>query len=265
MTTNVVFRGTTSNARRAIGQFIGMLSGRNPDHGRLARSVFLVVGMAALADIQQDFLKKSRGGVGDDGVKWPPLSKEYLAYGRRFGKGEQAKLKKQAGLGRQHNRGTGRNGGLLSASQQKRWNQLYAQSLAWMAARYPIDEARAMAAGHAWNKIKEEGAKTKLEVYGNRQVDMLRDTGVMFNSLSPGHLSPDGTYSPPDSNQIFEAIANGIVVGTKVPYADAQNKKRRFIPDEVPATWQQRWELVLIGAIVSGMRMYLFDQGGQAA
>lgn len=262
---NITFTGSRMEARRVIRRFVGMLTGMEPDHGRLARGVFLVMGLTVLSDIQLDFLRKSRGGVGEDGVKWKPLSKEYLAYGRRFGRGEKAALKKSAGLGRANSRGVGGNQGLLTAAQQKRWKQIYAQSLAWMAARYSLDQAKAMAAGHAWNVIKKEGAKTMLEVYGSRQVEMLRDTGVLFNSLSPGHLSGNGDYTPGGDNQIMEAIANGVRVGTSVPYAAAQNKQRPFLPEQLPSAWQDRLDRATVAAITRALTLYYYDQGGQAA
>ena len=267
MGAEIIFRGRSADAKREIGNFVALLTGKGPDRSGAARSVFFVMGLSMLSEIQQDFIRKSRGETGEDGVKWPPLSKEYLAYGRRFGKGEQSALKKDAGLGRAHRHGVGGKGGLLTKAQKDRWNQVYARSLAWMAARYGIEEARGMAAGHAWNVIKREGAKTKLEVYGNRQVDMLRDTGILLNSLSPGYLSTDGSYSPPakegGDQQILKAISNGIVLGTAVPYAGRQNKKRPFLPSDIPKAWQERMEKATRMAIIQAI--YRFFMGGQAA
>lgn len=270
MSTEIVLQGGRADARRAIKRFVGILTGKSPDQGGLARSVFFVLGIAALSDIQEDFIRKSRGGVGEDGVKWKPLSKQYLAYGRRFGKGEQAQLKRNAGLGSKHHRGVGGKGGLLTAQQQKRWNQVYRQTVAAMAARYDIEEARRIAAGHAWNVIKAEGAKTKLEVFGNRQVDMLRDTGVLFNSLSPGYLSSDGRdYVKPSAEggdqQIFEALRDGILLGSNVAYAGAQNSSRPFLPRAIPDAWQNRWADIGIAAVNSALSRYLSDYGGAAA
>jgi phage gpG-like protein len=129
-------------------------------------------------------------------------------------------------------------------------------------ARFGEGKAKAIAAGHAWNVLKAEGAKTKLEVYGNRVVDILRDTGVLFNSISPGYL--DGTeYTPPSGEggdkQVFRALQDGIVIGTTVIYAAAHNKgkgvpKRQIFPERIPAVWARRWAGVGIQAIGNGMR-----------
>jgi phage gpG-like protein len=261
---DIIFRGGRDDARRVIKGLIGQLTGKEPDQGGLARSVFFSLGFAALSDIQADFITKSRGGTGEDGVAWERLSKKYLAYGRRFGPGEQRDLKAAAGLGKQHRHGVGGKGGLLTVDQKKRWNALYRQNIALLAARMEIQYARSMAAAMAWNTIKAEGAKTKLEVYGNRQVDILRDTGVLFNSISPGYFDGTGStanYQKPSGDggeqQIFTALTNGIVIGTNVPYArthqEGDTKRgipaRPFIPKRVPQTWLNRWEGILIQSI----------------
>lgn len=241
----------------------------------VARGVFLAVGFAALSDIKQDFIRKSRGEIGEDGVKWKPLSKEYLAYGRRFGKGEQAALKKAAGLGRANRFSPGnktpsepgvgplpnRMGGMLTGFQVKRWWQVYFQHRNRLMLSMSPQEAKSRAAQIAWATIKREGAKTKLEVYGSRVVDINRDTGVLLNSLSPGELTGGNpvNYVKPvidgGDQQVFEALSNGVVVGTNVAYAAAVNKIRPFIPKRIPEAWSQRWMGVANDAILIGARV----------
>jgi phage gpG-like protein len=267
---DIAFRGTSEDARRAIKQVFGQLTGKTPDHGGLARSVFYALGFQALSDVSEAFIVKSQGGTDEAGISWPPLSKKYLAYGRRFGRGEKAALKRDAGLGRQHHRGIGGNAGLLNAQQQKRWKHIFAKNLTWLAARYDIGTAKGIAAGMAWNQLKAEGAKTMLEVYGNRKVDILRDTGVLFNSISPGYF--DGNdYEKPHreggEQQVFTALADGIIVGTNVPYAGAHDKgsgvpKREIFPKAIPTVWMQRLADVGMQAIAICMRRSL--TGGAA-
>lgn len=262
MTTKVYFRGTRNQARSLVYRLVQMLSGREPDTGGVARGVFLAVGFAALSSIKDDFIVKSRGGVGADGVKWKPLTREYLAYGRRFGPGEAARLKKGAGLGRANRLAPGGKKGLLTVDQQKRWNQIFARTLARMLLSLPEGEAKARAAQIAWAQLKREGAKTKLEVYGTRIVDINRDTGILFNSLSPGELSGEGpaaTYSKPGGDggdqQIFQTIGNGVIVGTNVAYAAAVNKIRPIVPEEAPEAWKEEWADVAAKALEIGARM----------
>lgn len=271
----VYFRGGRREARELVRRMQGMLVGREADVLGVARGVFLTLGFSALNSIKQDFIAKSRGGAGIDGVKWAPLSKKYLAYQRRFGNSEKASLKKAAGLGKQHRFGVGGpaggNAGLLTKDQQKTWKKIFGSRLARFLVSMPPDEAKARAAKIAWATIKRQGAKTMLEVYGNRQVEILRDTGVLFNSLSPGQLDnpgPNAVYTPPSGDggdqQIFRTMANGVIVGTTVPYASAhqEGKKvpaRPFLPTgEVPEQWEREWLEAGVKALEVGARM-LFE------
>lgn len=267
----VYFHGGRTEARRLIRGVVAALSGREVDRSFVARGVFLTLGFAALTSIQKDFLVKSRGGVGADGVKWPPLSKEYLAYQRRFEKGEKKALKAAAGIGKESRFGVGGNKGILTAEQRKRWKQIFGTRFQRFAASGGEKEAASKAAAIAWATIKAEGAKTMLEVYGNRQVDILRDTGVLFNSLSPGELTGEGgraNYSTPTDkggeDQVFRLLDNGVVVGTNVAYAavhqngNASNPKipaRPFLPREVPDTWLQEWTDAGLDALAAGVAM----------
>lgn len=277
------FQGNKRTVKLKILNFIGNLT-KSAQHDRAARSVFNAIGFVALSDIQGDFVVKSRGGVGEDGVKWPPLSPEYLAYQRRFGPGEKAALKRAAGLGKGHSKGVGGNrivghrwegdtlvpvyggnSGLLNRAQQETWYKVYAKTLAWAAQRFDMGQAKSIAAGHAWNVVKSQGAKTMLEVYGQRQVDILRDTDVLYNSLSPGYFDGE-EYTKPTTEggdqQIFRPIADGIVIGTSVPYASAHQDgkgvpKRPFLPERVPDSWLNRWANVGIQAIAVALRKYV--------
>lgn len=254
----VDFHGDKSDFRRFIRGVVDQLTGKASDQDGSAKSVFYAIGLQLLSDVQEAFIVKSRGGTGEDGVTWPPLSKEYLAYHRRFGPGEKTALKSAAGLGRANSRGIAGKQGLLTAAQQKRWWEVYSQTLAWAIDKHG-EGAKAIAAGRAWNVVKSEGAKTMLEVYGNRQVDILRDTGVLFNSLSPGYLAGPNYTKPSGEGgdkQIFDAINNGIVVGTNVFYAGSHNKgnrvpKRQIFPDRIPAMWASRLVEVGVQAIQS--------------
>lgn len=255
----VYCRAGSAEARAIINRFLAMITG-NEIADNLAQGVFFAIGLAALIDIHQDFIRKAQGGVGDDGTSWPRLSPKTLAYSRRFGPGEQARLKGAAGLGRGNRFAPGGNKGLLSAKELKRWRQVYAMHLSRLLMTYPLTQAKSIAAGIAWNTVKAEGAKTKLEVYGNRAHEPLRDTGVLLNSLSPGYMIW-GEYHKPQKDggkeQIFQSLANGVIVGTNVPYAKVHNEgnpakgipARPFLPRVVPQKWIDGWAEVGIQAV----------------
>lgn len=242
----IYFRGNIEQAREQVYLVVRSICGNSKAKELAARRVHTSIGLQALSDIKDDFVRKAQGGTGEDGVKWPKLSRKYLAYGRRFGDGEKQNLKQAAGLGLAHFQR-----GLLTDAQNKRWKKIFATRLARLAASMSIGDAKARAAQIAWAVLKREGAKTKLMVFGNRQVEILRDTGVLLNSLSPGKIGGDSQYDPPES-QIFKLVASGVIVGTNVPYAavhqNGSKKKnipaRPFLPTaEKPACseWVNRW------------------------
>lgn len=256
----VYFRGSRSMARQFVHLVALSLAGKATDQYQIARGVFVTLGFAALSSIKQDFIVKSRGGVGQDGEQWKPLRKEYLAYQRRFGPGEKAALKKAAGVdGKTQRFGVGGNGGLLTAAQKKRWGQIFATRFHRFLLSMDAGSAKAKAAAIAWATIKREGAKTLLEVFGNRTVEINRDTGVLFNSLSPGELSGSGAQSDyqPVADQVFDLMDNGVIVGTSVPYGEHVNKQRSFLPTTVPDNWEQRWLDSGMDALAIGIQQTL--------
>lgn len=244
----VAFQGSKHEAARIIRALLASLTGNA--RSEAARGVFLAMGITLLSDIHQDFIVKARGGTGADGVKWQRLSPKTLAYSRRFGPGEQSTLKKAAGLGRGNRFAPGGNDGLLSKSELKQWRFFYATLLAKYAATMPLSAAKAKAAAQAWVAMKKRGAKTKLEVYGNREHEVLRDTGILANSLSVGMISGDSYQRPyldGGDQQVFSLLENGVVVGTNVKYARAHHEgmnglpKRPIMPDEnsFPVQWAE--------------------------
>lgn len=270
MNTEVHFRGGRSLARDTARRIVLMLTGKEPDTLNLARGVFTVIGFAALGDIKDDFVRKARGGVGEDGVQWKPLDPKTIAYHRRFGPGEKAALKKGAGLGRQHRLAPGNKPGLLTAAQLKRWRRIYSSLLTRFLVSMPVREAKAKAAAIAWVTLKREGAKTMLEVFGHRKVEILRDTGILLNSLSPGQITGNGgavgytkPAGPGGDEQIFNLFESGVIVGTTVAYAathqeGCQKRKipaRPFLPKQVPQVWLDRWVKVANQAVETAARL----------
>lgn len=240
-----------------------ILTGNAPDENGIAAGFKARLGYTLLSLIAPNFNVLGRGGTGADGDKWPPLSQRYLAYGRRFGPGEQTALKKAAGLGKGHRHAPGGKSGLMNAAQQKEWNKVFAMHTARLVLRgYHVKEAKSIAAGIAYNHMKGKGVKTKLEVYGNRQVQILVDTGRLRNSLMPGTLyerGVDAAYQRPGAgsgDQIFTAENDRVTVGTNVKYAIYHHaarpprKLRRLWPREFPDDWWRQ----LLGSAISGLQ-----------
>lgn len=255
----VQFRGTREDIQRIANLIANILSGRAPDEQGVGKSFLLALGFAALSDIKSAYVVKADGGTDEMGIRWRPLSREYLAYGRRFGRGEQASLKRAAGLGSGHRLAPGGKKGLLTSSQLREWRKIYSSFLMRFMVSEGEAEAKSHAAAIAWTILKKRGARTKLEVFGTRKAQILRDTGVLLNSLSPGLLSGAGesaSYSPPGGaggDQIFDTRPGEVIVGTNVIYAGPHQKTRPFLPDErnpIPAVWWMRWVAVANMALV---------------
>lgn len=268
-------KAAPSKILQAINGFLSALTGGGPDRGNLARSCHLAVGVAALSDIKADFIRKSSGQTGEDGVTWAPLTPEYLAYQRRFGKGEKAALKKAAGVPRggmfspkpvkpEYGKELPMRAGLLTKSQTENWWDYYFEAKhRFLMSGYGLTAAKRAAAQVAWARVKAEGGKTFLGVYGNRKVDILRDTGVLLNSLSPGVFDGSNYQKPSGrggSQQVMKNVDDGVIVGTNVAYAGChQNGKGRshrpFLPENPPQVWLDRWKAVGNQAIAVALRL----------
>lgn len=89
----------------------------------------------------------------------------------------------------------------------------------------------------AWLVLKRDGAQTLVGKYGNRPVGILRDTGLLLNSLSPGVASAE---------QVFRTGPGEVIVGTNRRGAAAHHRgipgrlpQRRLWPS--PENWPAAW------------------------
>lgn len=231
----VRFRGRTR--AEAIGLVRSVLRGVLASDAAIAETVLLPGALALLSKIQEAFIVKSRGGTDAAGIKWEPLKRETIAR-RRIGPGDLAAIGvKGAKIPANRTRG------LLTPKEDRTWRSIFASRLAAFRARGFVEgEARSRAAQIAWATLKAQGAKTKLDVLGGRTVDIGRDTGILFRSLTPGLES--------DSEQVCEAEPGRITVGSNVPYAGPFHARRRLWPDhELP----EAWNAALAAAVARGL------------
>ena len=213
------YRGTPDDVRRLLRLLPAMLSGKAADPYAVVRGIQFRVANVVLSKIQQSFLVKSRGGTAD-GIQWPPLKPSTIAQ-RAVSKADR----KRGGVSERDWKQRER--GLLTPEQNMLWRKKFAKSLAWLRLDMSEGAARARAAQIAWKYVKQElGAKTRLQVFGSRVVDSLRDTGELFRSLSAG---VDDQLSGAEG-QIVRVPTGAIIVGTNVkPWHHAG------IPGKLPA------------------------------
>lgn len=252
-----------------------MITGREPDSLGIARGVFTAVGFAALSDIHADFVRKSGGAQGEDGVTWTPLKPATIAR-RRLGPkdkqlphiAERLKAEKEAVKEAKKR--------FIAAAKQR-----YKTLVARLSLSLPADEARKRASEQIAAEQKaadfllrgqialaKQTGQRRQDVLSQRQVDILRDTGVLLNSLSPGEMSGDGPgviYQPPSGpggdQQAFGLFDSGVIVGTTVAYAKTHQEgkgqvpARPFLPTQgVPQVWLDRWAAVAQLAIEAGAK-----------
>jgi hypothetical protein len=239
---------TAEQLRTLVARLPAILAGYVPAYQDVSEGFQLRVAVAFLERVKLAFLTKARGGVGDDGISWPPLTERYLAYGRgpfstrRAGKNAPGTVRGGERDGQQKD-------GFMTKAQLKRWRKVYGAALSRTVLIAPLQEAKGLAAAIAWNDAKASGVKTKLQVFGSRQVDILRDRGELFNSLSPGIIValPNGSASrsavPP--GQIVLHSPGRMIVGTNVKHADYHHnakrasRLRKLWPQDLPSAWAE--------------------------
>lgn len=264
----VAFAGTRQDVDTILRKLPAILAGKSPDVAGVGQALQLRCAMALLSKIKQAFIAKSRGGTGEDGIRWKPLKRETIAQRR---------------VSRSAAKGFGITGkrerGLLTPAQNTRWKKIFGSRKAMFMAKYGMGEgeAAAMAAKIAWTMLKEEGAMTKLAVLGGRQVDILRDTAELLRSLSPAvdvtrYLIDEGggrqaMPTLPDG-QIIALVPGRIAVGTnKKTWHHRGTSKlpaRPFWPlsGMIPPKW---WAAVLLalrrGIVVEMARLLSAGKG----
>lgn len=203
--------------------------------GAVADAMMTRCGLAALGRIKKAFVTKSRGGVDEAGEKWKPLSPTTIAY----------RLTRQRGWGgrtRAQKARPAHPSQALTAGQQARWWQVYRRQLAI----YKGNKAHAAAV--AWIVLKKEGAQTLVHKYGGVNVDILRDTGLLLNSLSPAKTT---------DVSIFKVSPGEVAVGTNRKGAiyhhvgTARLPQRRLWPE--PGNWPSSWWLDILEQLQQGL------------
>lgn len=226
-------RGTVESVRRQLSRLPAIVSGREPGFETIARGMQLRVGTMALSLIHRNLIDKARGGGGADGEPWKPLAQSTIER-RRRPRGVRTVRGAVQDLRRAYRD--------LADARGKRQN-----------------DAR---------KRRLEQAKKKYDRAADvaENVEILRDTGVMFSSFSPGIDGPSG-----NDKQVFRHEQSAVIVGTNVPYAmyhhsDGPRKLKKDGTPRLPQrrlwpkaeNWPQSWrrelgEAARGGAIVAAV------------
>ena len=212
-------RATAAQIRQAVLQAPGVARNGGP----IADAMMTRCGLAILGRIRDAFVIKSRGGVDAAGDSWPPLSPKTIAYSKTRIRGRFSRTK--AERARPHFPSQA-----LNSRQQARWWAVYRHQLAI----YKGDKSHAAAV--AWIILKQEGTTTLIAKYGGRAVEILRDRGLLLNSLSPGISSTES---------VFRVGPGEVIVGTNRKWAGCHHRGTRTIPQRrlwpAPSRWPNSW------------------------
>jgi hypothetical protein len=215
----------------------------------VARGIWLRVGLQALSLIKQAFLIKAAGGTDAAGDNWPRLAKSTVAYSRRH-PGVLWPGSKRAPFAPSW---------MLTKKQRERWWALYRSfggGAPSGAGYHAKGVSGGLAAMFAWRVLKAEGAKTLMSEYGDEDLQPLRDTGLLLNSLSPAIMPDQVTAAdknaPAVQDQIFRLAAGRVAVGTNRKWAavhhngsrDGRIPQRRLWPK--PSRWPSSWWNLLL-------------------
>lgn len=238
-------QGKRRDIDKVIARAVAMMNGSAPA-GQLGRALWVRVGFQALSLIKASFLEKSLGGTDEAGESWKPLAKSTVAYSRRHRKlpGDPkmspvfSRAKNLRWIPRSSKRAAFAPSYALTEKQRTRWWQDYARLLA----QYKGDKGHAAAT--AWILAKGRGATTLMEQFGNMKPPILRDTFLLYNSLSPGAA---GATGKPEKvkGQVFRVEAGKVIVGTNVPYAKFHHEGTKRCPQRrlwpAPRKWPSSW------------------------
>ncbi len=186
-------------------------------------------GLMTLAKIRDAFLVKSRGGTDEAEGRWQPLAPATIAYRHSRSSAERRRPERPSQA--------------LTRRQRDRWWDLYRQGMAI----YRGD--RGHAAARAWFVLKEEGATTLFDKYSTSQVEIMIDTGLLLDSLSPNSGS---------EHQIFAVTPGQVVVGTARKGAKSHHVG---IPGRLPQrclwpatnSWPSTWWQALLQQLRHGV------------
>lgn len=238
MSAFIRWHGSAEELRDRLDRLGSFLTGQEPDQGGIVQQLQLAVGTELLGKVKTAYTDKAEGDTDEMGISWPALAASTLALRH---KGTSARVVKKLGdsipnLPKHRQR--------LIRQQYLRLVELYRaeefSSKAGARARRVAQRLLRLMRPHItaarYKKLTKELAKPlrhdqaqALAIAGAFSL-ILRDTGRLLNSLTPGTKSAD---------QVLESEPGQIAVGSNVDYlkyhqSDRPRKKKRDGTDRLP-------------------------------
>ena len=202
--TTVQSKASPAKVREFIASIPGYIAGTKPDRYGFGRKFLEGFYYDLLLEVRRAFLQKSRGGADDGGNKWKPLADSTI----------ERRLK---------------NRGPMDSADKARL-RMFLRSLTG-SERKKQQTYRELVAQRAAQRYRRKASGG---------VEILRDTGVLLNSISPkrpGEVPVGG---------IFRVRPGAIEVGSSVPYFQPHQQgggprkdrppQRRIFWDRIPAS-----------------------------
>lgn len=218
---------TKKQMQKLVKDLPGILSGKKSDRYRLYHIFWGAVAYSMFDSIAKAFEAKSEGETDDLGNSWKDLDRDYKAYKRPVRTGDVPSNLRRRLQPSQNSLG------LLTPSQHKRWQQIFGTIYHAYKEKMGDVKAKELAGQLAWTRMKEQGAQTKRQVLGDRQVTILRVSDRLYLSLSPGKFNPASGYQKKNSRQVFQLQSGKLIIGTNVPYANFHDDSRPVWPEEI--------------------------------
>jgi len=212
--------------KRVFASIGGYITGELKDIHGIGRVFWTSLTVELFTLIHKSYKARSEGGADDLGNTFKPLARSTIAQ-RPIGTKQLSQFgltKKQSGTSFKD-----RKRGLLSPEEDAEWRRKYSSVLSQLMLKINYSQAQVIAAKIAWAHVKKMGARTRLDVLGDRNVLIMRITDRIFDSLEPSINSNRG-YRP-KKNQLYKQTGNKLEIGTLVEYAKYHNKSRPVIPD----------------------------------
>lgn len=264
----VYFRGTSAQVRAAIYLAVQIAAGKAVQGAARDYSIAIstLAGNALLANIKTNFEQKSKGLVGVDGEKWTPLlaatvlsklAKHKKAMAGKSAVAVERRARRDEYLDRIAKARAQLSAGIALPSKQLPSH--YRDQMMRMR-RKSIERQAAILVG--W--YPHEVFAMNPGVLPFALTLILRDTGVLFASLSAGHQGKP--YNGPSATQqVFVASPGDVIVGSNVPYIGPHQygapaagiPQRQILPDVIPTQWWVDIADAVAGGIATLIQMFL--------
>lgn len=188
------------------------------------------IGTQLLSFVKLDYVTKSRGGTGTDGIKWAPIKVGTIL----------ARLRKAGHLKSRPVPGTNRKIGVVAKTVKA--NEALFKQLARAGVKFRDKKGNTIKgskprakAGNTVGTTKATREKSVKLAPGSYQIGV--DTGLQLNSAGPGYSGPDGK-----GGNVMTYTEDTVTVGFGRSYSGHFDKHRKLIPDLLPEPWRKELE-----------------------